>query len=313
VDWKLQLLPGAKIDGYFVGEASLSIPLDKTNRIIAGKLPDFQGYESYYPNADPTLGNQLISHNALFDLAGVSFYEGAGMSHALGSVALKWMVANIDSQLDTANYTAPDLATRQYGTRSTGVAARADWTIDEYSFLSLSVLVGNGQRNFSMWDIDGSYTHGDWAFNGQINVGTQAAAAYNGGDAHWAGVSGQVRYKVVPRLQLIARADYLQNSDNGGGTYTYSADNGSPSTVAGNSPYGFGIGPERDSAGAVIDSNSGANLTRLTLGTNYQINPNTQWKVEYRLDQSTGYNFLSADSVPTRTRNAFATSFVLSF
>jgi hypothetical protein len=54
-------------------------------------------------------------------------------------------------------------------------------------------------------------------------------------------------------------------------------------------------------------------LTRLSLGTNYQINANTQWKVEYRLDQSSGHNFLDADGKYQQTKNMLATSLVVSF
>ncbi len=321
VDWTLRLLPGAGTDTYLVNEASLSIPLDKTTRIIAGRVVDFQGYEFSFPNADPTLGNQLISHNALFDLAGASFYDGIGLSHSLfgGNLALKWMVANIDSGVDTGNTTGtnalpafskPTLGTPQSGNKTYGVAVRGDYTIDEYTYVGAALLAGNGNRNFNIIDIDGGYTHGDWAFNGQLTIGKQQGASYTGDEAKWSGVSAQVRYKVIPRLQLIARADYLENKSNGGGTYAYNADAGSPVT---DSEYGLGIGPERDSTGTIIDNTIGANLTRISLGTNYQINPNTQWKVEYRLDQSSGYNFLNSDGVPSQTRNAFATSFVLSF
>jgi hypothetical protein len=113
-----------------------------------------------------------------------------------------------------------------------------------------------------------------------------------------------VGYKVTPRLQLLARADYVENRKNGGGTYAYNASTGSGS---------FGLGVELDSTGAAIDPNVGANLTRVSLGTNYQINANTQWKLEYRLDQSTGYNFTDVDGNFKQTRNMLGTSVVLSF
>jgi hypothetical protein len=313
VDWTLRLLPGSS--AYFVHEASVSIPLNKTTRIIGGRVPDYEGYEYSFPNADPTLGNQLISHNALYDLAGASFYDGIGASHTLmdGNLVMKWMVANIDSATDTSNttagtnavpvYSAATLNTPQSGNKSYGLVARADWTVNEYTSLGAALVTGNGNRNFTIVDIDGGYTHGDWAFNGQVSVGTQRGAASTGDDANWSGLSAQVRYKIVPRLQLIARADYLENRSNGGGTYVYNGSSGGAS----------GLGPELDSTGAVTDPTVGANLTRLTLGTNYQINPNTQWKLEYRLDQSTGYNFLTSDGNPTQSRNAFATALVLSF
>ena len=81
VDWTLRLLPGGDP---LVHEASLSIPLNKNSRIIAGLIPDFQGYEYIFPNANPTLGNQLITHNALYDLAGATAYTGVGMADSLG-------------------------------------------------------------------------------------------------------------------------------------------------------------------------------------------------------------------------------------
>ena len=58
----------------------------------------------------------------------------------------------------------------------------------------------------------------------------------------------------------------------------------------------------------------GANLMRLTFGTNYQVNSTTQWKTEFRLDQSSGYNFLNTDGVTySRDKQSLATSLVLSF
>ena len=301
VDWTLRLLPGSA--SYFVHEASISIPLNKENRIIGGLIPDYQGYEYVFANANSTLGNQLISHNALYDVAGPTAYAGIGMSHTFsnGTYALKWIVGNIDPASDPADAASTTAAASSVG-RSVGFAARGDWYINEYSYVGLSVAHGSVNRNFDIVAIDGGYTHGDWAFNGQLSSGMQRNAAANLDDAAWTGVSGLVSYKLMPRLQLLARADYVENRKNGGGTYAYNA--GSTSV---------GLGPELDSAGLPTDPNVGANLTRITLGTNYQINANTQWKMEYRVDQSTGYNFIDAELVPKQSRAMFGTSLVLSF
>jgi hypothetical protein len=299
VDWTLRLLPGATAVPQ-VHEASISIPLSKEHRIIGGLIPDWQGYEFFFANANPTLGNQLISHNALFDLAGSTSYAGLGMSHTFnsGAYALKWIVGNIDSSVDATPSPAGNS-----GTKSVGLAARGDWFINEFSYVGLALAHGSVNRNFDIVAIDGGYTHGDWAFNGQLSTGTQRNAAANGDDAAWTGVSAMLGYKVLPRLNLLARADYIENRKNGGGTYAYNG--GSTS---------FGLGPEiSDTLGTVNDPSTGANLTRVSLGTNYQINANTQWKVEYRLDQSTGYNFTDVDGALKQTRNMFGTSFVLSF
>lgn len=302
VDWTLRLLPGST--SYPVHEASVSIPLNKENRIIGGLIPDYQGYEYVFSNANPTLGNQLITHNALYDVAGPTSYAGIGMSHTFGggNYALKWIVGNIDPTYDPADSASTTSAASSVG-RSVGFAARGDWFINEFSYVGLSIANGSVNRNFTVMAIDGGYTHGDWAFNGQLSSGTQRNAAANGDDAAWTGVSGLVSYKLTPRLQLLARADYVENRKNGGGTYAYNAGDTS-----------VGLGPEMaDSLGTVNDPNTGANLTRLSLGANYQINANTQWKTEYRLDQSSGYNFQDVDGTYHQTKNTLATSLVLSF
>jgi hypothetical protein len=296
VDWTLRLLPGGD---YLVHEASVSIPLDKENRIIGGLIPDFQGYEYAFPNATSTLGNQFITHNALYDVAGASFYTGLGMSYtfASGKYALKWLVGNVDK----ANDTPDDLDNTK---NSVALAYRFDYFADDTKYIGLSGLHGSSNRNFNIVAIDGGITRGDWQVNGQITVGEMPIVAANGDTAQWTGLSGFLSYKVVPRLQLMARADYIQNSHNGGGTYVDVGGAG-----------GYGLGPERlgSAADSEVNAGTGASLTRLSLGTNYQINANTQWKTEYRLDQSTGYNFLRDDGTFSKTKNSLGTSLVLSF
>ena len=321
IDWTLRLMPGGDP---FVHEASLSIPLNKENRVIAGLIPDFQGYEYVFPNATSTLGNQLITHNALYDLAGATAYTGVGMSHVLngGKVALKWVVGNVDNGYDAptdykgdwtyGNYsvaTGHDFSPLADGRNSVALAYRLDYYPNDATYVGVSGLHGSNNRNFNIMALDAGYTRGDWQYNGQVTVGEMQRVAANGGTAQWTGVSGFMSYKVVPRLQLLARADYIQNSKNGGGTYVDYGGAG-----------GYGLGPELDSTGAVIAldadtgyATTGANLTRLTLGTNYQVNANTQWKTEYRLDQSSGYNFLLDDGTFSKTKNTWGTSLVLSF
>lgn len=322
VDWTLRLLPGGDP---LVQEASLSIPLNKTTRIIAGLIPDFQGYEYVFPNANPTLGNQLITHNALYDLAGATSYTGVGMAYTLegGKYAFKWVVGNADHGADAlaSSFDAPSVdlgslsettttfAAASSDVRSAVFAYRGDWYVNDTTYVGLSGLHGRGNRVFDIMALDGGITRGDWQLNGQFSIGRMDRAGANGGGTSWQGVSGLVGYKIVPRLQLLARADYLMNSENGGGTYY---DNGGV--------YGNGLGPERASDGSfAYDTDTGlatkgANLMRLTLGTNYQVNSTTQWKTEFRLDQSSGYNFLNTDGVTySRDKQSMATSLVLSF
>jgi hypothetical protein len=72
-------------------------------------------------------------------------------------------------------------------------------------------------------------------------------------------------------------------------------------------------GPELDSSGAAIDPSVGANRYALTLGTNYVVNSNTQWKTELRTDRSSGYNFIDPDGTPTKSKTTIGTSVVVSF
>ena len=326
VDWTLRLLPGASS---IVHEASISVPLSKDRRLIAGLLPDFQGYEYSFPHANSTLGNQLISHNALFDLAGATAYTGVGMSYTLdgGKGAFKWMVGNVDGGLDSASgtyapayysggtyYTADtsDLAlyAADSSVKTIAFAYRADWYLSDTSYVGLSGLHGSMNRNFTIMAIDGGITRGDWQDNGQVTAGQQARAAANGGTANWAGVSAFTSYKVVPRLQLIGRVDYIANSSNGGGTYVVNG--GSSSSGLG--PKGLNAAGEIEYDATTGLATTGADLTRLTLGTNYQINSNTQWKIEYRRDLSDGYNFLDYDGTTYRKdKTTLSTALMLSF
>ena len=309
VDWTLRLLPGATS---IVHEASISVPLSPERRLIAGLMPDFQGYEYSFPHADSTLGNQLITHNALFDLAGATAYTGAGISYSLdgGNAAFKWMIGNVDGGLDSAVDNVDPINAANSSVKTVALAYRADWYVGDTSYVALSGLHGSMNRNFTIMAIDAGLSRGDYQFNGQITTGQEARAAANGGTANWTGMSGFFGVKVTPRLQLMARGDYIWNSSNGGGTYAY---NGGDSTT--------GLGPKNltSTAGSYeVDSDSnattGANLTRLTFGTNYQINSNTQWKTEYRLDLSDGYNFLDYDGVTYRKdKTTISTALMLSF
>ena len=311
VDWTLRLLPGATS---MVHEASVSVPLTKERRLIAGFMPDFQGYEYSFPHADSTLGNQLITHNALFDLAGATAYTGVGMSYSLdgGNAAFKWLIGNVDGGYDSAADNVDPINAANSSVKTVALAYRADWYVGDTSYVALSGLHGSMNRNFTIMALDAGLSRGDYQFNGQITAGQEARAAANGGTANWTGVSGFFGVKVLPRLQLMARGDYIWNSNNGGGTYAYNGGD-SYSTV--------GLGPKRTDSTGSYDTDAdttyattGANLTRMTFGTNYQINSNTQWKTEYRLDLSDGYNFLDYDGATYRKdKTTISTALMLSF
>jgi hypothetical protein len=305
INWTLRLTPGYGTSN--LHEASISAPIGEAsggNRLIGGLLPDFQGYEGAFANQNP-----LVTHNALYDFTGATSYTGLGMSHQLfnaggQTVALKWIVGNIDSGSDTVKNTNNDII------RSTGLAYRVDWTLSEYATLGFSGARANSSRNFSVIAVDGGYLRGDWTLNGHLNVGSLEKGAANTDangakmDAAWWGVSALVGYKITPRLQLLARADYINDEKNGGGIYTNNCFGGSCTWGSGAGASGFG---------PTSDPLVGANLTRLSLGTNYLLNPSTQWKTEVRLDQSTGANFADSNGNPNTNKTTFGTSVVVAF
>lgn len=296
VNWTLRLTPGG---ASLVQEATVSVGVASGMRLFGGLIPDYQGYEALFAHQ-----NLLVSHNALYDLAGPTSYTGFGLTHEIGdSLALKWMVGNIDGATDSGAAYKP----------SVGLAYRFDWTLSEYSYLGLSGAHANSTRSFDVMALDGGFTRGDLQLNGQITLGQLKEGAYAGGDASWSGLSGLVGYKLTPRLQLLARADYIENRKNGGGTYVYNYLNNPLDTLGTGATAGTGLGPELDSAGAIVDTTVGANLTRLSLGTNYLLNATTQWKTEVRFDQSTGYNFTDDKGAPKRDKTSIGTSLVVSF
>jgi hypothetical protein len=225
-------------------------------------------------------------------------------------IALKWMIGNIDAGNDASPDT-PKSAGLTYP--SAGLAYRFDWTLSEYASLGLSGAHSTSQRKFNVVAVDGGYIRGDLSLNGHLNVGNLTAGAYNGGDAKWWGVSGLAGFKMTPRLQLLARADFINNRDNGGGTYVGNYLN-NPLDVNISDPLGgTGLGPELDAGGLVVDQNMGANLTRISLGTNFAVNPSTQWKTELRMDRSSGYNFIDTDGTYKQNKTTIGTSVVVSF
>jgi len=297
VNWTLRLRPGAT--NPLVQEATVSVGLGDGLHLFGGAFPDFQGYEGILANE-----NFLLSHNALYDLAGPVAYTGFGLAHELGeSVELKWMVGNIDGDLDSNASLKP----------SVGLAYRVEWTLSEYSYLGLSGAHASSTRSFDVMAFDGGFIRGDWRVTGQITLGQLKEGAYTGGEASWTGLSGLLGYKLTPRMQLLARADYIENRKNGGGTYAANFLN-NPLDALGTRPTaGTGLGPEQSSDGAVVDPTVGANLTRLSLGTNFLVNKTTQWKTEIRFDQSTGHNFTDENRAPKRDKTSIGTSLVVSF
>jgi hypothetical protein len=284
VGWMLRAIPLSGT-GSKVHEATVSVPIGEHGaKLNAGLTPDYSGYEYSMGNLNP-----LVSNNLLYSNLAASNYLGAGMSYVIGNLTAKWMVGQVDG-----------VATR----KAPGIAYRGDYAMGEYAGLGFSGVHvrTNAQAdaaNADLMEVDGFYNRGDLSLQGQFSFGRVLGGAMDGSgsDAKWWGLSGFAGYKLMPRLQAIARLDYINNRSNGGGVY-----------------YNDGsYGPELDNTGTVIDPSVGANRYALTLGTNYVLNANTQWKAELRTDRSSGYNFVNTDGTATKSKTTLGTSIVVSF
>lgn len=298
--------------GNLVHEASVSVPLgDLQTRLIAGQIPDWAGYE-YIPSTQ----NKLITHNLLFDFSAANFYTGVGVELTRGKWLSKIMVGNLNS----AKIDVP----RE---RSPGLFYRVDYAKGEFAgFGFAGVHSGfDDEQTFGrldMVEVDAYFTRGDWNFQGQVSYGRQEATPYNGYSAdhqRWYGLSTLASYKVTPRLEAIARLDYINNSKNGGGVFGSTFGGTCLDTVGeeANCPdgrNGFGSGMFYDGASwVVLDPTRGSNRSALSLGLNYALMPGVNLKGEYRYDRSTGKVFLDANEMYRRDNHLIGVSTVVSF
>ncbi|SCC91650.1 conserved exported hypothetical protein [Thiomonas sp. X19] len=311
--WTLTLAPDRGAGSIFNGssivhEASVSMPLngDKNTRLIAGQIPDWEGYESTWDNQ-----TKAITHNLLFDFTEVTAYTGAGMDVTRGNWEWKAMLANVNSARYYYNGN---------GGRAPAAVFRADYSVPGYDNADIGFwgLVGKlpnaalaaanpaGDTNSStaMFEVDGYVTKGDWGYYGQIGYGQQSQAAYNGGTARWYGLSGMGTYNFTPRTLGFARFDYLNDSRNGGGL------------VGGfNGPDGInGFGPDPACVASGSTTCPGANRYALSLGMNYLYTQSTTLKLEYRYDRSSLNSFYNVSNGSYKNNNnLLAASVVVSF
>lgn len=194
--------------------------------------------------------------------------------------------------------------------KAPGFAYRADYAMSEFSGVGFSGVhvrtnANVAAANTDLLEIDAYHTRGDLTLQGQVSVGRLLGGALDGSgaDARWWGLSGLVGYKLTPRLQALARLDYINNRSNGGGMY-FNPTDANGTTV---------FGPELDNTGAVINPTRGANRYALTTGVNYAVNDNTQWKAELRFDRSSGYNFLNSNGIYKKGNTTLSTGIVVSF
>lgn len=296
--WRLTLTPnrgiGAALDGLsIVEEATVSVPLsDLQTRLVAGQMPDWSGYEYLQPTLNP-----LITHNLLFDLTLPTAYTGVGLDLVRGKWWIRAMLGNVNEP------------TRQQGETAPTFVYRVDYERGEFSGWGFAGLHGKttnynictddacerfGKTTTNLFEIDGWYTRGDLTLGGQIGFGQQKQAAIipdadeNFRDARWWGISGLAGWNFTPRLQGLVRADYIDNTNNGGGLLGYT---GYWPEFGVDGTYGDhrnGIGPDAtlgcDTDVTTDGCSRGANRYALSFGLKYAYDLNTTFKMEYRFD-----------------------------
>jgi hypothetical protein len=326
--WRLTLVPnrgtGSVIgEQSIVQEASVSVPLGSLKtRLIAGQVPDWSGYE--YQQA--TL-NKLITHNLLYDFTLPTTYTGVGMEYVRGKWWSRWMLANVNT------------SKRDSGEKAPAFVYRVDYSRGEFQGFGFAGLHGKA-ANFradganpvsgedydtrdtrvNLFEFDAYFIRGDWTVQGQLSYGHQKRAAINAHpetgalrDSEWAGASGLVAWKFIPRWEVTGRLDYVRNRKNGGGLLGY--------TVADDRN---GIGPSRalptpdglvDCASAWAEGcDKGTDRQALSVGLSYLFNLNTTFKAEARYDRAGLPVFLDVKTGQYRKGNAvFGTSVVVSF
>ena len=327
VKWKLTLAPERGTGALFNGgsilhEASVSLPLgDLQTRLWLGQIPDWTGYEITLP-----AGNKLITHNLLFDTMAPTAYTGAVLDLKDGKWWVRVGLANMNSARYTSGNNQPALIYRvDYskgefsGWGFSGLHGKAANFAADGSYFTVDPVTGESVENFfaaagkntkmNLLEVDAYFIRGDWTLLGQASYGSQSGAAiYNSDgvlrDAKWWGLSGTMAYKFTPRLEGIARADYVNNKRNGGGLLGYSFDDGIN-----------GIGRGLDADGNFAKGESvGANRYALSLGLNYVFDENTNFKVEYRYDAADQPVFVNASRGDYRKSNQlFGASVVVRF
>lgn len=294
-------------DNRLVHEATAMVPLGSLRTyLLAGHLPDWSGYE-YLP---PTL-NKLITHNMLFDFTLPASYTGVGLQHTEGKWMFKAMLADMNASKKGSGEKTPVLAYRVdyakgefHSMGFAGVHGKAQNFTQNVVDAATGEVIGQPESRLDTFEIDGSFIRGDWTLQGQASIGRQRKAAITLGangqlrDAYWWGVSGLAGYKITPRLETVARLDYINNHRNGGGLLTYAG-----------ADYRNGIGFDPNG-----DPERGANRTALSLGVSYALDLSTVLKAEYRIDRASVPVFLYVDSGEyKKTNQLLGASVVVSF
>jgi len=320
--WRLTLMPqrGAGIvadpgGNSIVHEASVSIPMgDLQTRFLAGQIPDWSGYEYIQPTT-----TKLVTRGLLLDFTEPTAYTAMGMEIIRGKWDIKGVIGNMNTTLQPANHVSPVLA------------YRVDYSKGEFDGFGFAGVEGKaanfndgvlgGARATSWLDLfeaDAYFIRGDLTLQGQVGFGHQKQAAIvpdengNARDAQWVGVSGLAAYKFQPRLEGVIRADWIDDTKNGGGLLGYTGYYDGAGT-AGDYRNGFGA-YTNCVPGDSTTSCKGANRGAVAMGFNYLVTGNTTFKAEYRLDFASQPVFLDVQSGNfKKTNSLLGASVVTSF
>jgi hypothetical protein len=309
--WRLTLMPqrgaGTVADpggNSIVHEASVSIPLgDLQTRLIAGQIPDWSGYEYIQPTT-----TKLVTRGLLLDFTEPTAYTGAGMEIIRGKYDLKALIANFNTPFNQPRQFAPVLAYRldyAKGEFSGWGLAGVEGKVPNFNYYA--GVIGNASQNtmLHLIEADAYFIRGDLTLQGQVGFGRQKEASItpdadgNARDAQWWGLSGLAAYKLEPRFEVVARADYINDQKNGGGLLGYTGYYDGAGTF-GDSRNGIGVSPN---CGGGADC-KGANRTAIALGFNYLLTANTTIKAEYRLDLASQAVFLDAKTGTYKKNNS---------
>jgi hypothetical protein len=310
--------------GSLINQATLTIPLTSSRfKFIAGQFGSWPGYEYQLPTAKKTITNNLF-----FDFTEPTFITGAGLDYTEGKWIYKGIVGNLNTGRDQSNR-APvvhyrvDYSKGEFqGFGFSGLHGKAlpNFGYGSFDAATGAIVAGEDRTHFNYFEVDGYFIRGDVTLQGQLDFGQHKKAAFNGGDAQWAGISVLGAYKFTPRVEGILRADYIDNHKNGGGTPNIglSACGDSADLIScsfADTVNGFGPDLKLDDTGALVGNpDKGANRTAITLGMNYNWNQNTILKFELRHDRADLPVFFdSKNGSFTKSNTIFGASTVMSF
>lgn len=321
--WRLTLMPnrgaGSIADtggSSIVHEASVSVPLgDLQTRLIAGQIPDWSGYEYTQPTT-----TKLVTRGLLLDFTEPTAYTAAGMEIIRGKWDVKAVLGNYNTTKNQQNRRSPVFAYRvdySKGEFNGFGFAGVHGKVANFSPFAVDANGNAPDSRLDLFEADAYFIRGDLTLQGQVGFGRQRNASIVPGadgaprDSQWWGVSALAAYKFIPRWEAVVRADYINNSKNGGGLLQYSSADGRN-----------GIGPD----GNLVDANGlcdvnlddacnkGANRYAIAVGVNYLLTPNTTLKAEYRYDGATQPVFYDVKSGTYRKGNSLlGASLVVSF